>query len=395
VRHERQVQLLRRLAEAGEDQHGLFAPASRVQAASTYTDPQRFDEEQRVLFRRGPVLAALSAEVPAAGDYVSAWIGGVPIVVVRQRDGSVRGFVNACRHRGAPVFADAAGNVRGRVVCGYHGWTYELDGALASRPHAHGAFDDVTDACSLHPIAVAERYGMVFARPGSTDPIDVDSFLCGAQDDLGAFGFERAVPIESRTHEWRMNWKLVLDTFGESYHIRTLHAQSIAPAFDSGCTIFEPFGPHLVNIGFRKAIVDELTKPAAEQRLLPYATAQYFLVPNAMLCHQIDHLELWRVEPIDVRTTRVTTTVLASSGPVTESAERYLRKNLDVLLDVTGREDFPLMERIQVALDSGALPSVVYGKIEPALVHFHASLDAALSYGVDGPAYARTPARPR
>ena len=107
---------------------------------------------------------------------------------------------------------------------------------------------------------------------------------------------------------------------------------------------------------------------------------QFFLVPNAMLCHQIDHFELWRVEPIDVRTTRVTTTVLTRSGPVSESAERYLRKNLDVLLDVTGREDFPLMERIQVALESGALPSIVYGQIEPALIHFHAGIDALLGH---------------
>lgn len=104
-------------------------------------------------------------------------------------------------------------------------------------------------------------------------------------------------------------------------------------------------------------------------------------MPNALLCHQIDHIELWRVEPIDVRRTRATTSVFAMSGPIDERDNRYLRKNLDLLLAVTGGEDFPLMERIQRNLDSGALPNVVYGRIEPALVHFHQSIDAALAAG--------------
>ncbi|MGH9133550.1 MAG: SRPBCC family protein, partial [Ilumatobacteraceae bacterium] len=268
-----------------------------------------------------------------------------------------------------------------RFVCGYHAWSYEPDGTLAGRPVSDGAFDDVTIDCNLHPLAVTEAHGMIFVRPDSTEPIDVDAHLSGAADDLADFELDRCVHVETRVTEWRMNWKLLLDTFGEAYHIRTLHRDSIAPHFDSGCTIFEPFGPHLLNIGFRNNIADEFIKPEADQRLLPYGTVQYFLLPNAMLCHQLDHIELWRLEPLDVRTTRAVTSVFAMTGPVDERADRYLRKNLDLLLDVTGREDFPLMERIQRTLESGALPEIVYGRIEPALVHFHRSVDEALAAG--------------
>ena len=175
-----------------------------------------------------------------------------------------------------------------------------------------------------------------------------------------------------------MNWKLLLDTFCESYHIRTLHRSSLAPTFDSTCTLFESFGTHFLNVGFRKSVSDEFDKPSGDKALLPYATAQYFLLPNAMLCYQVDHVELWRLEPVDVRTTRVTTSVFAMDGPVDERTDRYLRKNLDLLLDVTGGEDFPLMERIQRNLDSGALPEIVYGRNEAALVHFHSTLDRLL-----------------
>jgi phenylpropionate dioxygenase-like ring-hydroxylating dioxygenase large terminal subunit len=379
MRREHEIEVLRRVAASGRRHVGLFAASSHVQPASTYSDPARFDEERRVLFRDGPVFAGLSAECPRPGDHLTGEFGGIPVVIVRQPNGVLRGFVNACRHRAAPLVAGRGSATR--LVCGYHSWTYDLDGRLTGRPLSDGAFDDLTVDCNLLPVVVAEDHGLIFIRPSGDQPIDVDAYLAGAAPDLAALHLDQCVLVEQRRTEWAMNWKLLLDTFGEAYHIRTLHRNSIAPAFDSGCTIFEPYGPHLVNIGFRKALDDELTKPEADQRLLPYATMQYFLLPNGLVVYQLDHIEVWRVEPVDVRRCRATTSILALEAPVDARTERYLRKNLELLLDVTGREDFPLMERIQRNLDSGAVPDVVFGRIEPALAHFHASLDRALAEG--------------
>ena len=378
MRQERQVELLQRVADAGPRLTGLFGAASTVNPASAYTDPGRFAEEQRALFRAGPVLAGLSCECAEPGSYLTGTFGGVPVVVVRQADGTLRAMVNACRHRGAPLVEGRGGGLR-RMVCPYHSWAYDLDGTLRSRPMSDGAFDDVALGCDLHRVAVAEEHGLVFVRAGSGEPIDVDEALSGAEDDLGAFGLRDYAHVETRTSTWKMNWKLLLDTFTESYHIRSLHKESIAPAFLSDCTIFEAFGRNLASIGLRKDVFAELDKPKEEWTLLPYGTIQYFLLPNALLTHQIDHVELWRLEPLDVRTTAVTTSIFAPEEPATDKARRYFVKNLDLLLDVTGREDFPLMERIQANLDSGALPELVYGRIEPALVHLHRSVDAALA----------------
>ena len=98
-----------------------------------------------------------------------------------------------------------------------------------------------------------------------------------------------------------------------------------------------------------------------------------------MLCHQIDHVELWRVVPLAVDRTLVSTSLFAPSVPASEKERAYWVKNLDVLLTVTQTEDFPAMARIQKNLMSGAVPELVYGKMEPALVHFHAAIDAALA----------------
>jgi phenylpropionate dioxygenase-like ring-hydroxylating dioxygenase large terminal subunit len=382
MRQERQVQLLERVAAAGPHLEGLHAPASKTAPSSAYTDPQRFADEMRILFRPGPVLVGLSCELVGAGSYRAITVDGIPIVVVRQPDGSLRALVNACRHRGAPL-VDTVSDGQGlrAFSCPYHAWTYELDGALRARPMSAGAFDDVTADCSLHPLPVAERYGLIFVRPTGTDPIDVDDALAGAQDDLDAFGLDRYVHIGSRVNTWKMNWKLFFDTFTESYHIRTLHRTTLAPTFNSDTVIFEPYGRNALSIGLRKDVLDETAKPREEWSLLPYGTIQYFLLPNTLLTHQLDHLEVWRVEPLDVGTVRTTTSVFAPTEPHSERARNYFVKNLDLLLQVTGTEDFPLMEQIQQNLASGALPEVVYGRNEPPLIHFHRSIEEALAAG--------------
>jgi phenylpropionate dioxygenase-like ring-hydroxylating dioxygenase large terminal subunit len=374
VRRERQIELLERVAASGPHFAGLHGASSMVNPATSYTDPERFAVEQRVLFRDGPTLLGLSCEMPTAGNYLTTTIDGIPVVAVRQADGTLRAMVNACRHRGAPLVAGRSGDVGRSIVCGYHGWTYRPDGELLARPLSAGAFDDVTINCDLHGVAIAEKYGLVFIRAGSAEPIDVDEVLGGAQDDLGSFGLDGYTHVETRSAVWEMNWKLVLDTFTESYHIRWLHKDSIAPAFNSDCVIYEPFGRNCLSIGLRANVLDELSKPKEEWSLLPYGTIQYLLVPNALVVHQLDHVEVWRVEPIGVGRVRAFTSIYAPQPP-TESALRYWTKNLDLLLQVTGTEDFPTMEQIYATLESGALPELVYGRIEPPLVHLHRTLD--------------------
>jgi phenylpropionate dioxygenase-like ring-hydroxylating dioxygenase large terminal subunit len=350
-----------------------------VGSAQAYTDLVRYEREVEVLFREGPTFFALGCELADPGSWLSRTVGGVPIVVVRQPDHTLRALVNVCRHRGAPVVPSGDAGRRARSFsCPYHGWVYGTDGALSARPLSQGAFDDVAIGCDLLKVAVAEQYGMVLVRAGGRRAIDVDEYLCGAEDDLGSFGLDRYVHIESRTRTWKMNWKLVLDTFTESYHIRTLHEESLLPRFNADCVIFEPFGRNLVSIGLRNDVLEETSKPKEEWSLLPYGTIQYFLVPSAVVVHQLDHVETWRIEPLDVRTTQVTTSIHAPTKPETERQRAYWVKNLDLLLDVTGTEDFPLMEAIQTNLDSGVVADVVYGRNEPPLIHFHRAVDDAV-----------------
>ena len=379
MRHERQIELLRRLKGLDPHEPWPLAPHTMRNPASAYADPGRFEDERRTLFRRRPQMLGLSSECATPGAYITADLGGVPALIVRQTDGSLRGFVNACRHRGAPV-AEGAGQ-RPRIACPYHGWVYDLDGTLAARPYAEAAFDDEPkSSCGLLPVFVAEGYGLIFAQAEGGETLTAESALAGAQEDIAEYGLESYVLIEARENTWQVNWKLILDTFTESYHIRTLHKNSIAATYSTDVSLCESFGPHPQMIGLLKSVFAEFDKASeADWRFLPHTTNQYIFMPSGLITYQRDHIELWWVTPLAVDRTLVRTSLYAPQAPATDKVRAYWTKNLDLLLQVTGTEDFPLMEKIQANLASGALPELIYGKNEPALIHLHRSINEALA----------------
>jgi phenylpropionate dioxygenase-like ring-hydroxylating dioxygenase large terminal subunit len=134
MRHERQVELLRRLQGVDAPRPGPLGSASMHNPASAYTSPERFAAELDALFRRQPVLVALSCELRQPGAYVTLTVGDVPIAVVRQPDGAVRAFVNVCRHRGSTLLEATAGEGLRSIRCPYHAWTYGIDGCLKAFP---------------------------------------------------------------------------------------------------------------------------------------------------------------------------------------------------------------------------------------------------------------------
>jgi phenylpropionate dioxygenase-like ring-hydroxylating dioxygenase large terminal subunit len=382
MRHERQVELLRRLQGADAPRPGPLGAATMHNPARVYTSPDVFAAEERVLFGGMPLLAGLSCEVATPGSFLTTRAGRVPVVVVRQPDGTVKAFVNACRHRGATLLTAPTGAGLGKITCPYHAWTYGLDGCLRSFPGAEAGFDDVDKSThGLHELPVAEAYGLIFVKAHADGAaFTVDDALHGAQEELADFGLEHYALIDTRAHEWKVNWKLVMDTFTEPYHIPWLHRDTIAPYYLFDRWIFDAYGPHPRFIGTRKSVMDEFAKPDEDDwDLLPHGTIQYLLVPNAVLVHQIDHVELWRLVPLSVDRTLAVTSIYAPAPPATERAHRYFVKNLDVLLGVTNAEDFPAQERVQANLSSGALPEVVYGKMEPALSHYHTAIHKLLA----------------
>jgi phenylpropionate dioxygenase-like ring-hydroxylating dioxygenase large terminal subunit len=383
MRPERQRALLERYLNFRNGEWTDVASASMRNPASAYVDPARFQHEMKALFRERPVPVGLSCECKEPGSYLTARLGGVPIAVVRQLDGTLRGFLNVCRHRGAPVLSGSGDGLRA-MVCPYHAWSYKLDGSSLGRPQDWG-FDDIPQAeCSLPTVAVAENYGLIYVQPADNASISIDDLLEGMQTEIAEYDLASYTLFETRTREWNFNWKLVIDTFTENYHIPALHRRSIAPYYDDRHSIWDTYGLHQRTVNFRRSIDKEIAeKPAAERLLLPHTTVEYFLLPSAILTHQLDHVELWRVTPLAVDRCLVSTSLYAPEPALTDAAKRHWKKNLDMLLQVTETEDFPMMTNIHAGLASGAAKEVIYGKIEPALSFYHKSINQLLAQSPD------------
>src|SRR5262249_50497868 len=130
--------------------------------APWYTEARVADIERRRVFGRNWQLVARVDQVNAAGRYVTATVGGEPIVIVRGSDGVLRGFFNVCLHHAAEVMTLPEGRVE-RMVCPYHGWTYGLDGPLRSTPEIDGICRFDANAQGLAPVSVAIWEKWVFA----------------------------------------------------------------------------------------------------------------------------------------------------------------------------------------------------------------------------------------
>jgi phenylpropionate dioxygenase-like ring-hydroxylating dioxygenase large terminal subunit len=373
----RQIELVDRLTHPDPYVKWSYAAASMRNPVAHYIDLAWFEDERQALFHARPLFAGLSAECAGEGSYITRDCGGIPVGIVRQRDGTLAAFVNICSHRGATILKDTGPGSLRRIVCPYHAWTYDLAGKLLARPQSDDAFADIGRDCDLAPRAVQEKHGLIFVHPTSNEAFDVDTLLCGMEREFAEYGIESAHHIETRVSTWDMNWKLLLDSFLEPYHVRYLHRKTIDPVFFPH-QLYDSFGAMPRVIGLRRTIMEQLAAPRDSWRLFPDAAAVYVLMPNALLTYQGDHLETWRIEPIDAKTTRAYTTIFSPEPPQTEKAMQYWMKNLEVLCNVAMNEDFPCQLDIQRNMRSGAIREVVYGRLEPALIQFHSTINTAV-----------------
>ena len=379
MKRETQLALARELQGHVRRRSTALAPAMFRNPVAAYSDPARSQLERERLFRALPLFMGMSCRLPDPGDFLAEEIAGVPVLLVRGREGTLRAFANICRHRGAPL-AYGCGKARS-FSCPYHGWTYALDGKLAGIPE-EASFPGIDKPThGLLPLPAGERHGMIFVRlsPGVPLEIDVDAHLSGLGDEFAAYGFERYSYFASEIMTPAINWKFGIDTFLEAYHLPALHRATVAPLIRGNLGAFEAFGDHgrLTFARHSSAAWDD--QPDAEWEVLPHIVAVYRLFPNTIVVFQSDHLETWRMLPGETPDRSVIEFALyAPETPATDKARAYWQKNYDLAINTVLSEDFALGERMQRGFMSGLQSEVIYGRNEPALIHFHQRLRAAL-----------------
>lgn len=349
--------------------------------ASRYCDPQQFEREKRLVFGRVPVVVAATCEIPKAGDRVALDIAGVPVLVVRGRDGQARAFLNACTHRGA-VLAEGRGS-SARIKCPYHGWVFDDAGALVGMTCRQEFGEVDTENLGLRQFPVHERAGLVWAVLDPNSTLDVDVFLGDYAAMLEQFGLSTWTVLGRRAYTGA-NWKLAFDAHLEFYHLPVLHRNTFG-AEVSPQAFYYHWGPHqrLARPGKRGGPVG--TGPAdlfAQQHLPEHEwTVEAMLIGEWILYPNVSINTFYKggrgvlisqiLPGATVDQSVTVQTYLMEHEP--EDEQRAAAQQLfDFLGDVVNGEDLPTSFDQQRALSTGLLPSVRFGRNEGGLQQFHA-----------------------
>ena len=198
-------------------ERGLTLPAG------WYSDPDVYRLEQERIFRRGWQYGGTAASVAEPGSFFTCRAGDIPILVVRGKDGELRGFVNVCRHRGHEV-ASGCGK-RETLQCPYHAWTYDLDGSLRAAPRSDREPGFDRSEWGLLPVRVETWGPLVYVNP-TDDGIALADVLGGVPQLLLDRGIDVAtLEYRGRSREWvvEANWKIVVENYLECYHCPVAH----------------------------------------------------------------------------------------------------------------------------------------------------------------------------
>ena len=343
--------------------------------AGHYCDPQRFKQEQARIFRRLPLVLGLSVDLPARGDYRSLVVADTPVLLTRGADGVVRGFLNACRHRGAVVVPEGSGRSR-RFVCPYHGWAYDEGGALVAIRHAE-SFGEVDRAClGLTALPVQERAGLIFGSLTPEASLDFDTFLCGYDALLEHHAFGDC-ELVGRQEVAGPNWKIAYDGYLDFYHLPVLHRESFGSEMASEA-LYDAWGPHQRVHSPDPAY---LARPESDWSLRRMLAGVWTIFPHVSIASFDAGGTLYMVSqlfPGDAPGRSRTIQSFLATGTPDEAQRARIDAMMTFLLGVVRDEDYATGLAIQRRLTARSAETFLFGRNEGGGQQFHRWVAALL-----------------
>ncbi|MFT5219024.1 MAG: choline monooxygenase [Planctomycetota bacterium] len=204
-----------------------FEIANPIPAALNHSQAF-FEHEQKTIFTQEWICLGREDDVTRAGDYLTATIAEVPVLVVRQQDGSIRAFVNACAHRFACLVPAEQGSAK-KFTCRYHAWTYACDGELIRAPgmEMKSGFD--ISQHRLRPLPICCWEGFIFVSLADEPANDLQISLQPFRESVvGRFDMAAYQTVIREQMSWPANWKNLIENFTESYHVPVAHGKTFA-----------------------------------------------------------------------------------------------------------------------------------------------------------------------
>ncbi len=373
-----QVRVLKRLMDHIDNGTNVDAGGIRHNPAEAYTSPDIAAREWESFFRSHPQIIGLSGDLPEAGSFVTHNDFGVPLLATRNQNGTFRAFANVCRHRGAIVEETSRGK-KNLFSCPFHAWTYSSEGKLVAVPKEEhfGAIDK--DCHGLVELPAKEHCGVLWVHPQADGQLDVDTLMGGLTPEFTAWDFASLVYIGDDTYETPMNWKLAIDTFGETYHFSALHKNSLFPFFHGNVQGYDIYGRNHRMALCTRGIDDLRNKPEETWHINDGAFPVYYMFPNVQVNVGQATVILVRVYPHGDDPDRSFSRISFYARPdALDSGDNTIAELATRFAEIIRDEDYAAAASSHRGLRSGFLKEMVFGRNEPALHHYHNTYRDAL-----------------
>jgi nitrite reductase/ring-hydroxylating ferredoxin subunit len=348
--------------------------------ATHYYDPERWQQEIDRVWKRMPLMLALSCELKESGDYKTIEVCGIPALMVRTGTGEVRAFINSCAHRGAVVMTEARGNAK-RFTCPYHAWSYNHEGELTAI-YKEDEFGEIDKSChGLVELPCGERAGMVWVTLDPDSPLPLDTFLCGYDQMLAHFGFETWELFEDRTIAGP-NWKIAYDGYMDLYHLPILHKNTFGSNMPSQA-LYYAWGPHQRVSSPNPLLLDLKDRPEAEWPDEALITSVWTIFPHISIAgfdggggRGVMISQLFPGDtPLESRTVQ---NYVMEKLPPNDEMREAAHNQFKLLEFVVQEEDYATGLAQQRAIMHRPSAEVLFGRNEAGGQHFHGFLDQLL-----------------
>ena len=349
--------------------------------ASHYYDEARWRKEMDRVFRRMPLMLAMSCELKATGDFKTIEVCGVPVLMVRDGAGRVRAYINSCAHRGAVVVTEPRGNSK-RFTCPYHAWTYDHEGDLVA-VYAEQDFGEIDKSChGLTELPCGERAGMVWVTLDSNSTLNLDTFLCGYDHLLGHFGFESWELFEDRTIAGP-NWKIAYDGYMDLYHLPILHRNTFGANMPNQA-LYDAWGPHQRVSSPNPALFKLQDQPESDWPTAALLASVWTIFPHISIAgfdggggRGVMVSQLFPGDtPGESRTVQ---NYVMERLPANDQMREAAHEQFKLLKFVVEEEDYKTGLAQQRALRHRPGAQVLFGRNEGGGQHFHGFLDRLLA----------------
>ena len=384
-----QLRLLKGLIGHLDNKTNISAGGILKTPADTYISEERFEREWSTFFLNHPQIIGMSGDLPKPNTFITTEDFGVPVLATRNSRGEFKAYANVCSHRGVTVETLKRGE-KSRFSCPFHGWTFNNDGSLIGYPKNEQFGEIDKDCYGLKELPAQERFGFLWVHPKQDGKIGLDQLL-GKEltEEFNQWNFESLVFANEDEYFTEMNWKLAIDTFGETYHFSVLHKDSLFESFYGNCQMFDSFKRNGRLILCKRTIDDMRKLPESEWDICAGSLPVYYLFPNIIFMPTQEGAFLVKEYPSDNSPHKSFSKISFYFYPhVLQQIKELEKTGIDgkqLLEDQYGGfasvirdEDYVAAASSHKGLKSGNLDYLTFGKNEPALHHYHNTYREAL-----------------